>query len=368
MFRVFVLGAGFSRYAGLPLGGELLDGVMCRSRAPGCDEGPLDDDLQRFLRYRAECDGPQPADRPVDLEDFASFLDIEHHLRLLGSRTWTEQGNQSQITIRNLLAEWIYELTASLSSEQLAPYIEFAKRLEPDDLVVTFNYDTIVERALETVNSPYRLFPLRNSAVDASGATVDTSDREIVLLKLHGSIDWFDKGTGAPAPPNPVFENRHVFRPRCVVDGPRQPDDPLLRVYRIENLGEYFRSCQTTFAAPLILPPSYHKLLYGEVLRDFWYGFAGLGMYHRSACVVGLSLRPDDQYVRQVVHALVTNFQHDDRWIREDSRHRMKLVDYRPDQQAEAEYRKAYRFVDWSKTDCCFEGFGPEAVDFLFAP
>ena len=74
-------------------------------------------------------------------------------------------------------------------------YLKFAKILKPDDYVLTFNYDTLLERALTTAGVPFRLFPerLRQNPYGGRSMLVDTSREEVIVLKLHGSIDWFDR-------------------------------------------------------------------------------------------------------------------------------------------------------------------------------
>jgi hypothetical protein len=72
-------------------------------------------------------------------------------------------------------------------------YLEFVRRLELNDLVITFNYDTLLERALDAISKPYRLFSTRFKSVSEFSGIVDNSRDEVVILKVHGSIDWFDR-------------------------------------------------------------------------------------------------------------------------------------------------------------------------------
>jgi len=66
-------------------------------------------------------------------------------------------------------------------------YVQFARKLRPDDYVLTFNYDTLLERALEQAGVPYRLFPDRYEEVSEYTAPIDNSRSEVVVLKMHGS-------------------------------------------------------------------------------------------------------------------------------------------------------------------------------------
>lgn len=54
-------------------------------------------------------------------------------------------------------------------------YLEFARRLNTSDQVLTLNYDLLMERALEEVGLPYRRFPRRYSEIRESSLTVDST-------------------------------------------------------------------------------------------------------------------------------------------------------------------------------------------------
>jgi hypothetical protein len=69
-------------------------------------------------------------------------------------------------------------------------YESFVERLEPGDVILTFNYDTILEKAFARKRIAYRLFPNRFKNVGFAGGEI-LNTNEIVLLKMHGSIKWF---------------------------------------------------------------------------------------------------------------------------------------------------------------------------------
>src|ERR1700741_2741861 len=121
-----------------------------------------------------------------------SFLDVEHSLGFRGSDAFSEDGDKAQLLVRFLIAKVLYRRQCRMSKDARALYDAFVERLEPDDWIQTFNYDTIVEEALVRAGKPFRLVPARYKSVDEFGATyLDEPDHEIVLLKMHGSIDWF---------------------------------------------------------------------------------------------------------------------------------------------------------------------------------
>ncbi len=190
-FRIFIIGAGFSVHAGMPFGAQLCELVREAIRFRYGSDNKLEGDLDWYLKYRLRCDGI-PEEAQVDYEKFISYLDLEHYLGLRGSDTWSEEENESQLLIRNGIREVIYSQTPESPTTEC---IEFCQRLLPMDVVLSFNYDTLIEDTLDYLGKPYRLFPnrLKNVGLMSSEIDSEAEENEIVISKLHGSIDWYDK-------------------------------------------------------------------------------------------------------------------------------------------------------------------------------
>jgi hypothetical protein len=186
--RLFILGAGFSVPAGLPTARELLDEVMTELHRHTLDGSKLEESLDEFRAYTRALNGG--VDVELDIEQFSEFLSIDHYLRLRGSDTWSNSGNEDQLMLRWCIGAVLHKRTPSI--EKTPPlYFDFAQRLKPKDVVVTFNYDRILENVLDHLNIPYRLVPNYISE-SRPGQDVIDSDRgsdEIILLKVHGSVD-----------------------------------------------------------------------------------------------------------------------------------------------------------------------------------
>lgn len=377
-YRIFVLGAGFSRAAGLPLADELWREVQRRARTLSGRAEQFWDDLETYIQYRGDCDGVTLTPDQVDFEEFLAFLDIEHYLGLRGSDTWSVDGNEAQVVAKTLIAEILAEAMPSVEAvPQL--YRRFAAGLQPNDIVLTFNYDVLLERALESVGKPFRLFPQRFQNVRGWSAEVDTSREEVILLKLHGSIDWFDRtqyceleATFAEQgshsrPPHPVFANATSLDVVPLVDGPRFPNDPLRHMRRVRNLEDLYRGSFLFHCTPWLLSPSPMKVLHAATLRDFWYGLGGAGTLNFGLAIVGFSLSQHDDYARQVLYRLVTNYQ--TTYWNEDFFGRKKrpliLIDRRESAEEMKKLRRRYAFVDWAKTRAHMAGFDENALDLL---
>lgn len=377
-YRIFVLGAGFSKPAGLPLATELFAEIRNCIEAEHGRDTHFHHDLHKYLKYRKRCDGMALSEESIDLEEFMTFLDFEHYLQLRGSDTWSPEGNESQLMIRRAIGEVIHSKTP-LAHALPDVYYQFARRLEPSDTVITLNYDIVLERALDHVGKPYRLFPHRYKSIDRHGGEIDQDIKDITVLKLHGSVDWFDnrhylelKASMQEAGSkniriHGVFDDLKRYGAEPLVQGPRLPDDPLLHIHRIHDADRYYLRDGCT-AVPFILSPSHVKFVYAEPLLGFWRGMGQSGAWNLGVCVIGFSLPRHDDYSRIGLYQMIVNYQQSwgdfkDLGVQKDL---VRLVDYRCDTAAIDEYKKRYSFVDPAKTDFMFEGFNSDAVEFLF--
>lgn len=377
-FRIFILGAGFSRPAGLPLGSELFAQVHRQIEHQYGRDTKFQRDVENYLEYRRSCDGIELQETTIDLEDLISFLDIEHFLRLRGSDTWSEEGNESQLMIRKAIGKVLHARTPSADSLPDV-YYSFAEHLSLNDIVITFNYDILLERALEHIGKPYRLFPLRFKHIGRSSSEVDSSVKEVTILKLHGSVDWFDdrnylefkeqlmKSGGGNRAIHTVFDDPKRYQLEPLVQGLYPPDDPLLHIQRIRDVDSYYRQ-DRGFNAPFILSPSHVKFVYATRLLGLWDSLGRAGGYNLGISIIGFSLPRHDEYIRVGLYQMISNYQQSwwDSKLLDVLKDKVRLVDYRNSADSIAEYKQRYSFVDPSRAEFMFDGLSAEAIDFLF--
>ncbi|KXS32992.1 MAG: Uncharacterized protein AWT59_0919 [Candidatus Gallionella acididurans] len=376
--RIFVLGAGFSALARLPLATELFSEVRSHIEHLYGRETKFHRDIARYIKYRKICDGIALQEASIDLEEFMSFLDIEHFLELRGSDTWSQEGNESQLMIRKAIGQVIHERTPP--SDQLpAAYYEFAERLTARDMVLTFNYDILLERALDHIGKPYRLYPFRFKSIGRQLNVVDDDIEEVTILKLHGSVDWFNDRqfleskaslheiVPTSVPIHSVFDNPARYSAKSIVEGPRPDDDPLLHIHKIRDADAYYRD-GSGFDAPFILSPSHVKFVYAEPLLSFWNGMGRGGGLNLGISVIGFSLPKHDEYIRVGLYQMISNYQHS--WWNEKIdvylKDNVRLVDFRRDDAGINEFKTRYSFVDPNRAEFFFDGFNSDAVKFLF--
>jgi hypothetical protein len=374
-FRIFILGAGFSRPAGLPLGADLWKEVLRRAYGLSGRAGFFRDDLNDYIEFRKRSDGLILVPDEVDFEDFMAFLDIEHYLGLRGKDTWSPDGNEGQVVVKTLIGEILTELTPPRDKIPEL-YLRFAKLLQPTDYVLTFNYDVLLERALETVGLPFRLYPSRFEQVRGDYASVNTTREELVVLKLHGSVDWFDrafhsnlerefrKQGSSHSPRHPVFNPDGPLKIAPLTEGPRFESDPLRQMYRVLDVERLYRGRILFLATPSLLNPSSVKIVHSRMLRDFWDGLGQAGVLNFGMAIIGFSLPQQDDYAQQAIYRLVRNYQ-ENYWEAGQLEHKktpLLLIDFQKSAAGRQAFRKRYAFVNWDRAKLHFDGFSNDAL------
>lgn len=186
MKRVFIFGAGFSKPSGMPLATELLPLLMQK-----LEDGEIRqwlDDLHARLEWLSH-DVPQAHPFQLNIEEVfhhANFdieaLRLKQHLATVGRYDGPDTPWNRADEIARLLSQ-LQETLCDVILEQegnatLAPIMRWAEAVGSNDTVVTFNYDTLVERSLTTIGKTWH------------HGTGRDGDRGIAICKLHGSIDW----------------------------------------------------------------------------------------------------------------------------------------------------------------------------------
>jgi hypothetical protein len=377
-FRVVFLGAGFSAPAGVPLAVPLWKETLNRIHEAGLG-AKVDRDLATYQEYLAECLGLKPSADEINFEEFLGFLDLEYYLGLRGSDTWSDDGNETQVIVKAMIGRILAE---SMPPAGSVPdlYLRFAERLQPGDYVLSFNYDVILERALEQIGKPFRLFPDRYK--EGSSTQLDSDRDEVVLLKMHGSIDWFDRTSYAQRcesfdsfgikdrPEDPVFNNNSDLTVVPLVDGYVRPDDPLRGVYRVHEVEKLYQQFVFFRATPLLILPSVAKVVFANKLRDFWWGIGRSGGWNLGCGVIGFSLPDHDDYARQVLWRYIRNYQNswwDDVYPDGLMKAPLALIDFRRSEEEVTDWRQHYQFVNWDRARIDLGGFREGALNAFFS-
>ncbi|MES9827826.1 MAG: hypothetical protein ABW201_06165 [Candidatus Thiodiazotropha sp.] len=110
------------------------------------------------------------------------------------------------------------------------------------------------------------------------------------------------------------------------------------------------------------------KFVYAPPLLDFWHGLGLAGGYNSGISIIGYSLPEHDEYIRQILYNVISNYQESwwDEELSETLKDNLKFVDYRNNDESREEYMRRYGFYDKEKSAFWLDGFSAEAVDFIF--
>lgn len=369
--KTFILGSGFSKPAGFPLGNELFQ--LIKDEVGSDDyKNILKPDIDNYLRYQQSFNNKVNNNKVknIDFERFITFLDIKYLLQLNGSDTWSNFGNRSQVLIKNTLAKMFTNCLNKYNIKDTV-YTEFALNLKPNDVVLTFNYDTLLEKALDETGKRYRLYPSRykNMHSNGGGESGDSHD-EIIILKLHGSIDWFDiipyekSYTSIKYYKNFSFKNTaftsHSNELEKIVDEPYPSYSYLQNIYRMKKIDKYLKiSGNSVSEAPLIISPSYQKIPYLNPLIDLWYGLNKYAIFN-DVIIIGYSIPEYDEYIRVPILNMINNA------ISTSNNGIVKIIDKKDSKDEQEKYKRQFPKIKEGKLVYNFDGFNKKALEIIF--
>jgi len=271
--RAFILGAGFSQPCGMPLATELLP-LMSRRIGNREMRGWLNHIRERL----AWLDDARPGKFSLNVEavfHYAHF-DVEvHRLRQHMARVGRQDGPgtpwNDAVTIETWLSQLEYALVDVIVSKEekakLQPAMRWAKAIRPGDVVLSFNYDTIVERALS------------EECQDWCHATKEAgTERGIPIHKLHGSIDWLSAHRSSVndySKLDMLFDKENVNRSNVNTDS-TEDDFRLYRFRTPSQMKRFVRERDIQLVAENGAPSRV--------------GIAGLGAYKQLHQIPGLGM------------------------------------------------------------------------------
>jgi hypothetical protein len=170
---LFILGAGFSRHAGMPLVQQLREDVFDWLKRNADSDPRISVHMKPLANWPEFPDGKFLAGlRRVDPHDKRGFE--EWMFDLMRDADAFPACVQTYHVLRRACAKLLWEKQASISGLPAA-YCGFAQQARDGVGIVSFNWDLICERALEDAGIPWGY---------------STKTGPIAVIKPHGSLNW----------------------------------------------------------------------------------------------------------------------------------------------------------------------------------
>lgn len=277
--RIFFLGAGFSAAAGVPLTGTLLSSAMglFASECPG-----LYSRVEGYARDAFSI--PRSSASPVDYSqlsfaDLCTFIEYIELKEFGGGERWNDSGCREKLALKFYLSLAVARATP-IAGQIPVLYLDFARQLRPTDLVVTFNWDCLLEAALIEVGVPFRYPSMANGTAG--------SEPCVEVTKLHGSVNW------------------RLGLPRCEAEfnwiGLGFTNGMMSEDVYFSNKASDSRLWNPTAPLgeiePMIVLPGSGKAFDVRHLAPLWYKPENAFGYTHDVHIIGLSLADDDFFIR----------------------------------------------------------------------
>jgi len=229
----------------------------------------------------------------VDLHtspDAADFARLCTHLEFIelreyaGGERWSIDGSREKLALKFYLSKAIALHTPN-ESKLPEHYVKFAQSLNPNDVVVTFNWDLLLEKAIECAGLKY---------------CYNYQQGKIHLLKLHGSINWINNA------PRSMGNNRLSFnyQPLGYKEGLMENEVYCSNKLTSKIIWQDARALVDE-VKPKIILPGYGKAFDIRELSVLWYRIEFLNLRQRGVSIIGLNVSQDDFIVESLFRYLL---------------------------------------------------------------
>jgi hypothetical protein len=269
---------------GLPNTAELLTEVH---RVAGARDLVIDRQLRDAYGYFY----PEEAKTFVpEVVDFFSVLRANEDVSrgMPGAFEHTNLLSDLRLAIVRILCDRLREIAVP---DEGWPNVE--KIVQPGNIIITSNWDLLVEWYAACRNIPLRL-----------GGSLD--DGNVTLIKLHGSLDWTRRaqrrGNATQAEFAVLRELQNSRSGRTIPLG----TDDVLRIRAVENMSRSWQFIKARTRRPLMVMMSQGKTIDFAPIQDMWSDAYHALSASKDLRILGYSLPPDDIEIRTLLRAGVS--------------------------------------------------------------
>jgi hypothetical protein len=288
--NVYVLGAGYSASAGLPLMTNFLE-KMRSYRSTLVDKDKDAEHIDGVLKFCLDC-ASASSKIHLDLENIETILSLAAATDQFKTNGTLSTSFVAAEFISNAIASTLehyqntYQGNPSISVGDVAyNFYDFAALVMAGKLgklndqrgqrntIITFNYDTLVERSLikHNVNYSYGLDVANEKGIRSHLLEKKAEEDDVRILKLHGSINWSPGGlfdSYSELMKNPYNDN---LVPKPIILPPWWKKDPSKEISVVWNRAlDRLRTATRIIFIGYSCPPSdqYMRYLLGAGLNN----------------------------------------------------------------------------------------------------
>lgn len=292
---VYFVGAGLSCAFGLPNTAALLTEIAAESASTGI--GPKADALQSA--YAAFYPDGNKKHYVPDTVDFFSSLQAYIDIGAPGLpgvklKEAKELMRDLKLAITRLLVGRIRSAEATGRLAIGNPYLD--KIVQPGNVIVTTNWDLLIERYAA----------LKGVHVRRTG---DPADSTLLLLKLHGSVDWTDWSIRKPQASVPADDFAALAEATKRVSLPAAGASDIVRIRALEHWNRCWQRINGRTEEPFLVTMYRGKGAELAALSTVWEDAYDALSRAKSLEIVGYSLPSDDVEIRTLLRAGLTRGQ-----------------------------------------------------------
>ncbi len=198
---VFIVGAGFSANAGLPLQSQFTELFLKASEFKTGKSRQLMPHLGQFVEKTFGFNSTHDLMSYPELEDVFTLLDLSantgHHLGISYSPKDLRMLRRMLLSRTIHMLNYAYTKGKAKANPERRRLLEFVSKLSPDRHgFVSLNWDVVLEGCLEEIGASFTPFyspEIRPAVIQDDKLELhkrESKESQILVAKMHGSINW----------------------------------------------------------------------------------------------------------------------------------------------------------------------------------
>lgn len=294
--EVHFIGAGFSKAFGLPLTSEILQLLEELSESQTGSflnqEIKLDKRLKEVFSLFYP-DGNKEGFRPSVVDFFSTLSTYIDLSKSMPDSSFP--GQKPAAFLRNLKSGIVRILTKPVLDDidAISKSPVFDDLVTPGSIIITSNWDLLIESVAKSRNIPIR----RTLAHDRK-----VREKEVTLLKLHGSVDWLMNEDRVRR-----YEDED-FRPLSTLSHYQEhkgtlPSEPNVLIRTVSEGNNTWRTLKSRTSSPHIVTMATGKVDDLGPLEGVWRDAYAALSFAKKLTIIGYSMPQDDLEIRTLLRA-----------------------------------------------------------------